>query len=152
MEAITGEMLVAQARTWIDTPYHHAGRAKGHGVDCIGLVIGAARELGAAVPFDTTAYGRGDNLPLMQRGLLQFCDCLQPGELSAQKAGGPPLRPGDILIFRGGSILHHVAIYTGPEMGAMIHVYNTVGKVVEQRLTPEWVRLLHLVFRLRGGN
>ena len=147
MEAITGEMLVAQARTWIDTPYHHAGRAKGHGVDCIGLVIGAARELGAAVPFDTTDYGRGDNLPLMRRGLLQFCDCFPVPDFPPDQWRG-----GDILIFRGGSILHHVAIYTGPEMGAMIHVYNTVGKVVEQRLTPEWVRLLHLVFRLRGGN
>ena len=143
MEAITGEMLVAQARTWIDTPYHHAGRAKGHGVDCIGLVIGAARELGAVVPFDTTAYGRGDNLALMTQGLMEFC---------AAYDTDVTLAPGDILIFRGGSILHHVAIYTGPEMGAMIHVYNTVGKVVEQRLTPEWVRLLHLVFRLRGGN
>lgn len=141
---ITGEDLVKQARTWLQTPYHHAGRVKGvqGGVDCIGLIVGAACELGVEVPSDTTAYGRGDNLALMADGLLEFCT-FNDRDL--------PLRLGDILIFRGGPILHHVGLYAGPETNTMIHVYNTVGKVVEQTVTPEWERLLYRVYRLRGN-
>jgi len=157
---ITGEMLVEQARTWIGTPYHHAARAKGAGVDCVGLIVGAARELGVSVPSDTTSYGRGDNLALMHAGLSEFCDCFESGLV-------PDRQPGDILIFRGGSILHHIALYcglkdsglkdsglkdSGDEAETMIHVYNTVGKVVEQPITPEWERLLFRVYRLRDTD
>ena len=138
---ITGKALVEQTRTWIDTPYHHAGRIKGAGVDCIGLIVGAARELGVEVPFDTTAYGRGDNLALMGRGLSEFCECFDDDV--------PERLAGDILIFRGGSILHHVALYAGPETDTMIHVYNAAGKVVETPVTEEWLRLLFLVYRLK---
>ena len=28
------ENLVAEALTWLGTPYHHAGRVKGGGTDC----------------------------------------------------------------------------------------------------------------------
>ena len=28
------EKLVAEALSWLGTPYHHAGRVKGGGVDC----------------------------------------------------------------------------------------------------------------------
>lgn len=140
---ITGEMLVEQARTWLETPYHHAGRVKGPqgGVDCIGLIVGAARELGVEVPSDTTAYGRGDNLELMHTGLSEFCT-VNDRDLS--------LRVGDIILFRGGPIVHHVSLYGGPETNTMIHVYNSIGKVVEQAITDDWERLLYLVYRLRA--
>ena len=31
--------VVAEARSWIGTPYHHAADVKGHGVDCAMLLI-----------------------------------------------------------------------------------------------------------------
>ncbi len=51
MAKIKPEQITAQARTWLDTAYHHQGRlkksAKGNGgVDCLGLVIGMIDELG----------------------------------------------------------------------------------------------------------
>ena len=51
MAEITPEQIVAQARTWLGTKYHHQGRLKKSqrgpgGVDCLGLVIGVIDELG----------------------------------------------------------------------------------------------------------
>lgn len=51
MTNITSEQIVAQARTWLGTHYHHQGRLKKSirgpgGVDCIGLIIGLIDELG----------------------------------------------------------------------------------------------------------
>ena len=140
MEAITGEMLVAQARMWIGTPHHHAGRVCGVGVDCFGLVSGAVQSLGLAVPSDTTAYGRGDNLALLTQALSDFSDCLSDV--------APHRLPGDIMLFRGGRIVHHIAICTGDE--TMIHVSDTIGIVTEQALRPGWEKFLFRVYRLRS--
>jgi hypothetical protein len=54
----TRAQVATQARAWIGTPFAHQHRARGVGVDCVGLVIGVARELGL-VPscFDVTGYG-----------------------------------------------------------------------------------------------
>ena len=35
------EWLVAEALTWLGTPYHHAGRVKGGGTDCGMLILQA---------------------------------------------------------------------------------------------------------------
>lgn len=45
----TSAHVIAAARGWLDTPFHHQGRLKGVGVDCIGLVVGVARELGVGI-------------------------------------------------------------------------------------------------------
>lgn len=37
--------IVNVARSWIGTPFHHQGREKGIGCDCLGLIIGIATEL-----------------------------------------------------------------------------------------------------------
>ena len=51
--------VVMAARTWLDTPFHHQARLKGVGVDCVGLVIGVARELTMVAPdFDIGGYPR----------------------------------------------------------------------------------------------
>ena len=50
---------VRMARDYLGTPYHHQARLKGHGIDCVGLVVCVARELGV-LPFDVdvTGYSR----------------------------------------------------------------------------------------------
>ncbi len=45
------------AEGWIGTPFHHQARVRGVGVDCAGLVVGVARELGISV-HDETQYPR----------------------------------------------------------------------------------------------
>jgi hypothetical protein len=41
---LSGNTFIAQARTWIGTPFHHQGRLKGVGCDCLGLIVGVAED------------------------------------------------------------------------------------------------------------
>lgn len=51
------EQIIAKAREFIGTPYLHQGRVKGAGIDCCGLVIQVAKELGLS-DYDLTGYSR----------------------------------------------------------------------------------------------
>src|SRR6202008_328378 len=51
--------IIAVARDWLGTPYHHQASVRGAGCDCIGLVRGIWRELyGADAPEALPAYTR----------------------------------------------------------------------------------------------
>jgi cell wall-associated NlpC family hydrolase len=51
--------IVTAARSWLGTPYRHQHRERGVGVDCAGLVIGVARQLGIVpADFDVNGYSR----------------------------------------------------------------------------------------------
>ena len=52
------EEVVAAARAWIGTPYHHAADVKGHGVDCAMLLVRVYCDLGLVEPFDPRPYTR----------------------------------------------------------------------------------------------
>ena len=43
MALITRAAIVAEARSWLGTPYHHQASRKGAGADCLGLVRGVWR-------------------------------------------------------------------------------------------------------------
>jgi hypothetical protein len=49
MTAFTRAALIAEARTWIGTPWHHQAAVKGAGCDCIGFVRGAAEPFIGAI-------------------------------------------------------------------------------------------------------
>ncbi len=38
--------IVEKSREWIGTPFHEQGRQKGIGCDCVGLILGIAKEIG----------------------------------------------------------------------------------------------------------
>ena len=69
--------IVAQARTWLGTRFHHQGRLKANaehkgGVDCLGLIVEVSRELnitdkngGLLASHDMTDYSW---LPSGERG------------------------------------------------------------------------------------
>jgi cell wall-associated NlpC family hydrolase len=46
MSASQRAAVVAEAKTWIGTPYHHAADVKGHGVDCAMLLVRIYGDLG----------------------------------------------------------------------------------------------------------
>lgn len=58
-DGVTRAQIVATAREWIGTPYQHQQRLKGLAVDCVGLPMGIARELGLiSQRFDIQGYAR----------------------------------------------------------------------------------------------
>ena len=58
LRALTRAAVVAEARSWIGTPYHHAADVKGHGVDCAMLLVRVYCDLGLIEPFDPRPYTR----------------------------------------------------------------------------------------------
>ena len=136
---------LAEARTWIGTPYQHQASAKGLGCDCLGLVRGVWRavvgdEPDPAPPYSADWAERGGEETLLaaaRRWLVEIPTA------SAE--------PGDVLLFRmsGDAPAKHCGILSSaPSDGAagrMIHAYW--GRwVVEGDLSPWWNRRLVAAF------
>lgn len=131
---ITRERVVKEARTWIGTPWHHQGRIKGAGVDCVGLIVGTCRALGIAVE-DITDYQRyPDGKTLVAELNRQLVQVKRP-------------EPGDILLFALSRFPQHLAFYGGDTQ--IIHAYLNES-VVETGLSPLWLRRVVAVYKIPG--
>ena len=123
--------IIAVAREWIGTPYHHQASLKGVGCDCIGLVRGIWRELYGFEAEPVPAYSRdwgdttGDE------------DLLAAGDRNLQRILVDELAPGDVFAIRWKTArsAKHVAIFANDNR--FIHAYEKRG-VVEVTLTPQW--------------
>jgi len=58
---VKNQEIISCAKTWIDILYRHQGRSRHAGIDCAGLIICVAKELGIST-FDTKAYPRIPNI------------------------------------------------------------------------------------------
>ncbi|EWS52660.1 MULTISPECIES: hypothetical protein [unclassified Methylibium] len=136
--------VVAAARGWIGTPYQHQQRLKGVAVDCAGLVIGVARELGIVPPeMDVTGYLR---LP-DGASLIAYCD---------QFMTRVPLieaMPGDVPV-----VCHprsprrhaaHMGIF-GDYPGGLSLIHANGTKVVEHRFDEDTRSRTLQVYRMPG--
>ena len=137
----TREQIVAAARGWVGTPYHHQASIKGVGCDCLGLIRGLWRELLGDEPETLPAYTRdwGDvtgSEPLLavaRRHLLPL-------------ASVDLARPGDMLVFRmQAGVAKHAGVLTDDEH--FIHAVEELG-VTEVALTRWWRRRLVAAFSL----
>lgn len=132
----TAQRIVDEARTWIDTPFVKQQRAKGLGVDCIGLVVGVATALG--IPLEDRR-----DYPLRPNGMLKR-------ELDRQLVrviGLAAARPGDVLLMEFGDEPHHVAFLTED---SVIHAALKFRRVLEQPLDAELAARVRAVYRLPG--
>lgn len=131
--------VVEKAREYIGTPFHHQGRVKGVGVDCIGLITGVAHELGLFT-HDRTDYSRTPDGKTM---LLELGKVLKPINVD-------DVQPGDMYIFWMSSCSkfpQHVGILTDH---GIIHTYGDVEKVVEQSLDDFWKERIHSAYKYPG--
>jgi len=134
--------MVAMARAYLGTPYHHCGRSR-HGLDCAGLLVLVAHDMGLS-DWDAVDYSqqvRGDHLMAQ---LERFFERVGDGEQEAS--------PGDVFLFACWGNPTHVGIATGE--GTFVHAFNdrgtgADGAVVETRLDALWRRMLKGVYRWR---
>lgn len=127
----TTDEFVSAARAYIGTPFVHQGRSH-HGLDCMGLVVCAARDAGLSL-IDRTDYSPDPGNLLIRELALQFVEV-------------PDKQPGDILLMRFQGEPQHSAVLAGD---TVIHGYATAGRVVEHRLDAKWQRRIVSVYRLR---
>ena len=144
---VTRADVVAEARTWLDTPYVHQHRAKGHGVDCVGLVIGVARQLGIVAPdFDVNAYPRKPDGRTLLARCGEFMDPIRDEDV----------RPGHVLVLAFRKDPQHMGILADYLYGglSLVHAYGTTdgkGRVEEWHMQRERRSFRPLrAFALRG--
>lgn len=137
--------IIAEARTWIGTPWRHQGRLKGVACDCCGVVIKVPAALGIfPADFDVTGYGRLPDPAVMKQWLDALLD---PVPVGGELAGDVLwLAPKSVM--RAGALPHHLAILTADD--SIIHAIDMHRGVSEHRFDLLYRSLLAGVYRYRG--
>lgn len=151
---MNGSKISSQARTWIGTNFKHQGRVKKSpkskgGVDCIGLIVGLARELNLKNEngvqlhkFDVTGYSREPNGKLLKENFDKYLE-----EASE-------IEEGNVLLFKFVKFPQHVGIVGVHSSGeySVIHSYLPTGKVCEHILTDKWKDNIVGVYKFKGSE
>lgn len=140
---ITPTIIVAEARSWIGTPYRHQASLRGVGCDCLGLVRGVWRALHGEEPERMPAYSRDWAEASLHETLAEA------GARHLLPVSRDAMQAGDVLLFRWrtGLVAKHAAILT--DDGTMIHAHDGAA-VAEVAFAPWWRRRLAYAFRFPG--
>lgn len=151
------EKILCTARTWLGTRFHYQARVKKTaygkgGCDCLGLIIGVAREL--SLPsrqkdslgknillheFDKKDYGTMLNKYDLYSLL---CELLYPKAVN-------DIDIGDLLLFKINDNAQHLAIASKQgKHCSIIHCMISARKVVEHKLDDFWHKKLVAVFSI----
>lgn len=132
------EQIVAAARRYLGTPFRHLGR-DASGLDCAGLLLAVARDLGLGEPPPLAYSAAHPALALIDRWLPVYAD--------------PVVEPsaGDLIRLRVAGRPQHLAVRAEhPAAGhTLIHAWPTLGGVVEHRIDARWSRRIAAAWRLR---
>jgi cell wall-associated NlpC family hydrolase len=118
--------VVAEARSWIGTPYHNCADIKGIGVDCGMLLVRVFVDLKLCPPFDPRPYPVDWHLHRSEERYLGFIF-----DRSAEAV--QPL-PGDVMVFRYGRCYSHGGIVTAANPLRIVHAYYQARIVVEDEV------------------
>lgn len=159
--------IVAEARSWIGTPYHHQASLKGVGSDCLGLVRGVWRAMlgpePEAIPGYSSDWGEVSAHEAMLAAARRHLIEIDPADAGA----------GDVLVFRmrPGRVAKHAGILLdcAPPVPALLRLpsgpprpdpwgggsFNFIhaqegGPVCEVTLGPWWRARLAAVFAFPG--
>ncbi|HZQ25261.1 MAG TPA: NlpC/P60 family protein [Terriglobales bacterium] len=130
-------VIVECARTYVGTPFVHQGRVKGVGIDCVGLPLMVAEELGLKDKRGEPLHSRiGEKYSHQPQGNLVHETV---GHYINRKAK-PDMKAGDVVTMRfAGATSHAGIIGDSPEGLTLIHAYSGEGEAcVEHLLNDEW--------------
>jgi cell wall-associated NlpC family hydrolase len=132
----TGIDVYLKARELVDTPYLHQGRLAGTAIDCIGVPIWVASELGLG-NFDKSDYPRAPDGSMV--------------ELITSVCSDEIIQAGVLLVFKIDSVAQHCGIVSIYQNGlGLIHAWDIAGKVCEHRLTKDWINKVVGCYGLPG--
>jgi cell wall-associated NlpC family hydrolase len=121
--------IVRVARSYLSTPFHHRGRLPGVGLDCAGILVCVARELGLMAPdFDVPPYTPTPD----GRTMLAWC------ETYMTRVSQDAMQPGDAIVLITDVYPQHLAILGDYRHGGLsiIHAASNADppRVIETRL------------------
>lgn len=118
--AVWRDAVIAEAMTWLGTPYHPSARLKGIGVDCGQILCAVFEACGLVPPIDLGHYSpewhlhRGDELYM---GWL---------DRYAQRTAAP--RAGDIALYKFGRLYAHGGVVLPDQR--VLHAYLGRGVII----------------------
>lgn len=114
------ERVVAEARSWLGTPWRHLAAAKGAGVDCAQLLRMVYTDAGLVEPFDTGYYPADWMMHRSEERLLEW--------IERYMVPAPAALPGDVAAWHFGRCFSHGAIVV--EWPVVIHAFRKERGVV----------------------
>lgn len=118
--------LIAEARSWIGTPYHNCGDIKGVGVDCGMLLVRVFVDTGLCPPFDPRPYPADWHLHRNEEKYLGF--------VFARGSEVAVPRPADVMVMRIGRCYSHGGIVTAEKPLTIVHAYFRAQRVLEEEI------------------
>jgi NlpC/P60 family putative phage cell wall peptidase len=118
--------VVAAARAWIGTPYHHMADIKGAGVDCAMLLVRVYCDLGLVEPFDPRPYTQDW---MMHRDEERYLGFLLARARLIEKPDA-----GDVILFKIGRCFAHGGIVSKADPLTIIHAFMPAGCVLEDEV------------------
>lgn len=141
--AMQRQAVVAEAKTWLKTPYHHSARIKGAGVDCAQILIAVYSACGIIEAFDPGYYPSDWMLHRSEERYLSWID-------KYAQVTDTPL-PGDIVLYRFGRCISHGGIVI--EWPTIIHAHMPDRQVtLAEGDKGSLGKRLHLFYTLWGKN
>ncbi len=114
--------VVAEALTWIGTPFHHAQAVKGRGVDCAMSLIEWFSSQGVIKKFDPRPYSA---TWFLHQGEEKFLKIIE--EYADKLPEKARVLPADIALYRYGRCAAHGALIVDDEF--IVHAYAVAGRV-----------------------
>jgi NlpC/P60 family putative phage cell wall peptidase len=140
----TVAQLLAEARSWQGTPYHNRAALKGVGADCIGFVIGVAKNVGILDSgYDPGVYSEDWHLHHNEERLAGEIEAFGCVLLSLEER-----QPGDLLLFQFGRVCAHSGLLL--DDGCVIHAVRDFERVLVTSLRGEWLERLRRAYRFPG--
>lgn len=113
--------VIAEAQSWLGTPFHHAARVKGVGVDCAQLLLACYVDLKIVAPVEPEYYApdwfRHQDGETFREWVAKRC----------VPTATPT--PGDIGLFRYGRSASHGAVCISDSQ--LIHAFRGRGVVLD---------------------
>lgn len=117
--------VVRIARSFLRTPYHHAGQIKGVGVDCATYIAMVFEEAGLIEHVEVPKYGPQWHL---HRHVERYRDEVLK---RARLVKIEDVKPADVVLYHWGHVKAHGGIVTERGWPFIIHAYSRAGFVVE---------------------
>ena len=139
--------VIAQARSLLGVRFLHQGRDAEHGLDCLGLLLVVAANMGICfggkhpLEIDVPNYRTKPDTDFLQAQLARHL--LPVSRLE--------LRASDIILLEIDGQPQHLAVlsdYPVPHALGMIHAYAVARKVVEHRYDAYWRKATRAAYRL----
>jgi cell wall-associated NlpC family hydrolase len=122
-EAEQRAAVVAAARLWAGTPWHHEARVIGAGVDCAQIICDVYERAGL-IPHIEPRYARQWGLHQDRELFIEWIEKNGGHEIERST-----VQAGDIATFKFGRTFFHGAIFTAPN--TVIHADMNMGVIEE---------------------